>query len=37
MSEKKYDSSDKSNLSFQVGGDTLDLMLLYADLLFFHV
>ena len=37
MSEIEYDPSDKSNSSFQVGTEILNLFLLYADLIFFHV
>ena len=37
MSEIEYDSSGKSNSSFQVGAEILNLLLLYADLMFFHV
>ena len=37
MSEIEYDLSGKSNSSFQVGADILNLLLLYADLIFFHV
>ena len=39
MSEVEYDPSDlsgKSNSSFQVGAEILNLLLLYADLMFFH-
>ena len=37
MSEIEYDPSGKSNLSFQVGANILNLLLLYADVMFFHV
>ena len=37
MSETEYDPSGKSNLSFQVGAEILYVLLLYADLMFFHV
>ena len=37
MPEIEYDPSGKSNSSFQVGTDILNLLLLYADLMFFHV
>ena len=37
MSETEYDPSCKSNSSFQVGADLLNLFLLYGDLMFFHV
>ena len=37
MSATEYDHSGKSNSSFQVGADILNLKLLYADLMFFHV
>ena len=37
MSEVKYDPSGKSNLSFQVGAEILNLMLLDADLMLYHV
>ena len=37
MSETEYDSSGKSNLSFQVGADISNVLFLYADLIFFHV
>ena len=37
MSEIKYNSSGKSNSSLQVGAEILNLLLLYADLIFFHV
>ena len=36
MSETEYDSSGKSNSSFQVRADILNLLFLYADLMFFH-
>ena len=34
MSAIEYDPSGKSNLSLQVGAEILDLLLLYADLMF---
>ena len=34
MSEIEHDSSDKSNSSFQVGADILNLLFLYIDLFF---
>ena len=37
MSEIAYDPSGESNSSFQVGAEILNLLLLYADLMFFHV
>ena len=37
MSEIEYDPSGKSNSSFQVGAEILNLLLLEADLMFFHV
>ena len=37
MSETEYDPSSRSNLSFQAGGEILNSLLLYADLMFFHV
>ena len=36
MSEIEYDPSGKSNSSFQVGAETLNLLLLYKDLTFLH-
>ena len=33
MSEIEYDSSGKPKLSFQVGAEILNLLLLYADLI----
>ena len=33
MSAIEHDPSGKSNLSFQVGAEILDLLLLYADLM----
>ena len=33
----EYDPSVKSNLSFQVGADILNLLLLHSDLMFFYV
>ena len=35
MPEIEHDQLGKSNLSFQVGAEILDLLLLYADLMFF--
>ena len=35
MYQKEYDPSDKSNSSFQGGAEILNLLLLYADLMFF--
>ena len=37
MPEIEYDPSGKLNLSFQFGAETLNLLLLYADLMFFYV
>ena len=37
MSETEYDPSGKSNSSFQVGADILNLLLLFADLIFFYI
>ena len=37
MSEIEYDPSGKSNSLFQVGAEFLNLLLLYADVIFFHV
>ena len=37
MSETEYDPSGKSNSSFQVRTEILNLLLLYADLIFLHV
>ena len=37
MSEKEYDPSGKSNSSFEVGTDILNLLLLGADLIFSYV
>ena len=37
MYTTEYDPSGNSNSSFQVGADVLNLLLLYADLMFFHV
>ena len=37
MSEMEYDPSGKSNSSFQFGAKTLNLLLLYAYLMFFYV
>ena len=37
MPEIEYDPSGKSNSSFQVGADILNLLLLYVDLMFFYV
>ena len=37
MSETEYDPSGKSNSSFQVGAEILNILLLYADLIFIHM
>ena len=37
MSEIEYDQSGKSNSSFQVEAEILNLLLLYGDLMFFYV
>ena len=37
MSQIEYDPSSKSHSSFQVGADILNLLLLHADFIFFHV
>ena len=37
MSEIEYDPSGKSKVSFQVGAEILNLLLLYVDLMFLHV
>ena len=37
MPEIEYYPSGKSNSSFQVGAEILNLLLLYANLMFFHV
>ena len=37
MSEIEYYPSGKSNSLFDVAADVLNLLLLYADLMFFHV
>ena len=37
MAEIEYNPPVKLNLSFNVGTDILNLFLLYADLMFFHV
>ena len=37
ISEIEYDPSGKSNSSFQFGAENLSSLLLYADLMFFHV
>ena len=37
MSEIEYVPPGKSNSSFQVAAKMLNLLLLYADLMFFHV
>ena len=37
MGEMEYDPSGKSNPSFQVRIDILNLLWLYADLMFFHM
>ena len=34
MSEIEYDPSGRSSLSFQVGAEILNFLLLYADLIF---
>ena len=36
MCEIEYDPSGKSNSSFQVGAEALNLLLLYKDLTFLH-
>ena len=36
MPEIEYDLSGKSNTLFQVGADILNLLLLYANLMFFN-
>ena len=36
MYEIAYDRSGRSNSSFQVGAETLNLLLLYDDLMFSH-
>ena len=36
MLEIEYNPSGKSNSSFHVGAEILKLLLLYADLMFFH-
>ena len=36
MYKIEYDPSGNSNSSFQVGAKTLNLLLLYANLMFFH-
>ena len=33
----EYDPSGKSNSSFQAGAEILNLLLLYADVIFFHI
>ena len=37
MSEIEYEVSGKSKVSFQVGADILDLLLLYSHMMFFQV
>ena len=37
MSEIEYDSSAKSNSLFKFGAEILNVLLSYADLMFFHV
>ena len=37
MSEIDYDPSDKSNSSFQVGVEILNLLFLYSDLMFSRI
>ena len=37
MSEREFDPSGKSNLSFQFGEDILNLLLLYVHLMFHHI
>ena len=37
MFETEYDPSGKSSSSFQVGVEILNLLFLYADLMFFYV
>ena len=37
MSEIEHDPSGKSNSSFQVAAEILNLLLFYPDLMFFHV
>ena len=37
MSAIEYNPSGKLNSSFQVGADILNLLMFYADLMFFHV
>ena len=37
MSKTEYYPLSKSNSSFQAGAKILNLLLLYADLMFFHV
>ena len=37
MSDTEYDPSGNSNLSFHVGVDILNLLLLYELFMFFHV
>ena len=37
MSDTEYDRSGNSNLSFHVGADILNLLLLYEFFMFFHV
>ena len=37
MSDTEYDPSGNSNLSFHVGADILNSLLLYEFFMFFHV
>ena len=37
ISDTEYDPSGKSNSPFQVGADTLNLLLLHENLMFFHM
>ena len=37
MFESEYDPSGKSKVSFQVGAEILNLLLLYANFMFFQV
>ena len=37
MPEMEYDPLGKSNSSFRVGDEILNLLFLYEDLIFFHV
>ena len=36
MSEIEYDPSSKSNSSFQIAANVLNLLLLHAEFIFFH-